>query len=212
MLKINNKDFLLIPEVAELTKKHPRTIRRWLKKLEGKIPEVQRIKGRLVAEKSWVLGQTGQSGQSGQSGQIMSTLEPKAGQEIERETGQTGQGVKKKVDKVDKETGQSGQGLKIKSGQSRQIEQLTKEGKGLRHWLENVRFENVALKKDVEHLGLNIKNREKGIQELKEELKEDKQLIWQAGKEMGLLKGRGESLETQIKMLTAPKKRWWQRK
>ena len=211
MLKLNNKDFLLIPEVAELTKKHPRTIRRWLKKLEGKIPEVQRIKGRLVAEKSWVLGQSGQTGQSGQSRQIMSTLEPKAGQEIERESRQTGQGVKKEVDKLDKESRQSGQGVKIKSGQSRQIEQLTKEGKGLRHFLENVRFENVGLKKDVEHLAQNIQNREQAVLNEKAEKKEAQQKLHSSLVQLGIEKGRADGLENQIKLLTTPVKRWWQK-
>jgi len=88
---------------------------------------------------------------------------------------------------------------------------LSKENKGLKHYLENIRFENVGLKKDVEHLSQNIQNREQALLKKETEMKEKEQKLHSSLVQLGIEKGRADGLENQIKMLTAPKKKWWQK-
>jgi len=83
--------------------------------------------------------------------------------------------------------------------------------KGLKHWLENVRFENIGLKKDVEHLNQNIQNREQALLRKETEMKEREQKLHSSLIQLGIEKGRADGLENQIKLLTTPVKRWWQK-
>lgn len=74
-----------------------------------------------------------------------------------------------------------------------------------------VLIENATLKRDVEHLKQNIQNREQAVLNEKAEKKEAQQKLHSSLVQLGIEKGRADGLENQIKLLTAPKRRWWQK-
>lgn len=72
--------------------------------------------------------------------------------------------------------------------------------------LRDLEIKNAKLETSNEHLGQNLKNRERYILERDEKF--ERGLV-----QMGMLKGENDSLKNQIKLLIAPKKkRWWQKK
>ena len=87
----------------------------------------------------------------------------------------------------------------------------------------------VKMREKIIKLETNLQNRDRAILEMQQEIKEEKKRVFEERKigeekveekdkeikqtylEVGKLMGKTKGLEDQIKLLTTPKKKWWQR-
>jgi len=83
--------------------------------------------------------------------------------------------------------------------------------RGFENQLKGLEIKNATLETSNKHLSQNIQNREEAILRKEVEMKEKEQKLHSSLIQLGIEKGRADGLETQIKLIATPKKKWWQK-